>query len=374
VSYSLGVPFLDAPQVPRTHARTHGVCVNTSAMLIHGVVRWLLIPFVMASTCAGAIWSAMKDVAGVRYARCHSRVVRRVQEVVSFVCQLISAPSPSTAAPANMPPSLNRGRRGRLQEAEDEDRTWGNMRGRPRQTRDVARDRVDYFVLAQMYEMDANRPPHDHASPSASAGFPPLPASARPSTAGNSDASYPHAPRRASAPTHRQTTFTAEEQHYLHSRLPIRQPATAATAVNHFRRLPFLYSDLAEGYRLRLASIPRGTQEWQRRQRMAMLAQTLADRYNVFNLVLPRSYIETIITQNQSETRTSKFWEKVLNEVEVRFSPSTYLPASNSYLFPRDPTRPGWSSPSGPSSLSCSRRWSPSRSSSCRPQASWPSS
>jgi hypothetical protein len=177
-------------------------------------------------------------------------------------------------------------------------------------------DRVDYFVLAQMYEMDANRPPHDHASPSASAGFPPLPASARPSTAGNSDASYPHAPRRASAPTHRQTTFTAEEQHYLHSRLPIRQPATAATAVNHFRRLPFLYSDLAEGYRLRLASIPRGTQEWQRRQRMAMLAQTLADRYNVFNLVLPRSYIETIITQNQSETRTSKFWEKVLNEVE----------------------------------------------------------
>ena len=178
-------------------------------------------------------------------------------------------------------------------------------------------DRVDYFVFAQLYEMDANRSSHEPTS--SSTAFPPPSSSARPSTTGNSSASNPPGTRQGPAQTHRPPTFTAEEQHYLNSRLPIRQPATAATAVDHFRRLPFLYSDLAEGYRLRLSGLPRGSREWQRRQRMATLAQTLSGRYNRFKLVLPRSYVETIISRNQSETRASKFWEKVLSEVEVCF-------------------------------------------------------
>lgn len=167
--------------------------------------------------------------------------------------------------------------------------------------------RIDYIVYAQMYEVN----PNPNRAP------PPLATTtARPSMSGDSDAARPDttATRR---PVRRPPNFTPEEHAYLLARLPVRQPATAQTAVNHFGRLPYVYQDLAEGFRSRVAQLPRGTREWERRQRMAVLAQGLADRYQGFKLVLPRSYIEDMISKHQNESRASKFWEQVLAEVEV---------------------------------------------------------
>ncbi|KAJ6443054.1 NADH-cytochrome b5 reductase [Purpureocillium lavendulum] len=111
--------------------------------------------------------------------------------------------------------------------------------------------------------------------------------------------------------------FSPEDQAYLQARLPIRQPASAATAADHFRRLPSLYQDLAEGCRARLSRLPAGGREWARRRRMADLAQRLAERYRRFRLVLPRSYVDEAIARWRGEQpRASRFWEKVLDEVE----------------------------------------------------------
>ncbi|GJN70533.1 hypothetical protein VFPFJ_08973 [Purpureocillium lilacinum] len=111
--------------------------------------------------------------------------------------------------------------------------------------------------------------------------------------------------------------FSPEDQAYLQARLPLRQPASAATAADHFRRLPSLYQDLAEGCRARLARLPAGGREWARRRRMADLAQRLAERYRGFALVLPRSYVDEAIARWRGEQpRASRFWEKVLDEVE----------------------------------------------------------
>jgi hypothetical protein len=202
-----------------------------------------------------------------------------------------------------------------------DDRAWGDMAGGRDSHLDQTRaDRVNYFVLTQMYEMnpsyDQHEPPSAFSGPRPAPPFPThdprLPfASARPSMAGAT--SHLHGLAQRPRPP---VNFTAEEQHYLQSRLPIRKPATAETAVHHFRRLPFLYSDLAEGYRLRLSHLSRNTAEWQRRQKMAALAQSLASRYTKFRLVLPRTYVEVIIQRAQNEPRASKFWEKVLDEVE----------------------------------------------------------
>lgn len=169
---------------------------------------------------------------------------------------------------------------------------------------------MDYIVYAQMYELNPSRtsPPQP----------PPPLTTARPSTSGDSDAPRQGTTtRRPSRPLRGPPSFTPEEHAYLLARLPVRQPATAQTAVNHFGRLPFVYQDLAEGFRARVAELPRGGREWERRHRMAVLAQGLADRYHGFKLVLPRSYIEEMISRNQSESRASKFWESVLAEVEV---------------------------------------------------------
>lgn len=112
--------------------------------------------------------------------------------------------------------------------------------------------------------------------------------------------------------------FSVEDQAYLRGRLPMRQPASAQTVFNHYRRLPFLYQDLAEGCRARLSDVPAGTREWEKRQRMAELAQRLADKYMRFSLILPRSYIDDAIGRWQGELpRTSRFWEKVFEEIEV---------------------------------------------------------
>jgi len=121
--------------------------------------------------------------------------------------------------------------------------------------------------------------------------------------------------------------FSPEDQAYLQARLPLRQPASAATAADHFRRLPSLYQDLAEGCRARLARLPAGGREWARRRRMADLAQRLAERYRGFALVLPRSYVDEAIARWRGEQpRASRFWEKVLDEVEVFLLPLPLSP------------------------------------------------
>ena len=97
--------------------------------------------------------------------------------------------------------------------------------------------------------------------------------------------------------------FSPEDQAYLQARLPLRQPASAATAADHFRRLPSLYQDLAEGCRARLARLPAGGREWARRRRMADLAQRLAERYRGFALVLPRSYVDEAIARWRGSSR-----------------------------------------------------------------------
>ncbi len=120
-------------------------------------------------------------------------------------------------------------------------------------------------------------------------------------------------------------SFTPEEQLYLRSRLPLQEPATPQTVARHFRRLPLLYHDLAEAYRARLDGddeLQREGPERARRQRMAQLAEGLAKRYHAFRLVLPRSYArDTMVKWRRSEARASRFWDKVLDEVEVLSNP-----------------------------------------------------
>lgn len=123
----------------------------------------------------------------------------------------------------------------------------------------------------------------------------------------------------------RRPTFTPEEQTYLRNRLPLQEPATPQTVARHFRRLPLLYQDLAEAYRAR--NLDNGDElgaaeeeDWARRERMAELAEGLAKKYHAFRLVLPRSYArDTMVKWRRSEVRASRFWDKVLDEVEVRF-------------------------------------------------------
>ncbi|KID87495.1 hypothetical protein MGU_05527 [Metarhizium guizhouense ARSEF 977] len=112
--------------------------------------------------------------------------------------------------------------------------------------------------------------------------------------------------------------FSVEDQAYLRGRLPLRQRVSARTVINHFRRLPLLYQDLAEGCRAHLSHLPPGARELEKRQRMAELAQRLADRYMRFRLILPRSYIDVTLARWQGElSHTSRFWENTLEEIEA---------------------------------------------------------
>ncbi|KAK5992897.1 hypothetical protein PT974_06322 [Cladobotryum mycophilum] len=220
------------------------------------------------------------------------------------------------------------------------DRGWGDMRGRQaseisqprviqihvcwiswlRLTEEVggAIGRVDYLVLAHMYDLNPSRqsstpsPPHmatAHNSPTDDD---------QGSTTTDRPCPTAHRMGRPLRLPPRPPNFTSEEHTYLHGRLPIRQPATAQTVITHFRRLPFLYQDLAEASRARLAELtPSGNErEREKRQRIATLAQRLANRYHNFRLALPKSYMEESISRWQSEPRASKFWEKVLEQVE----------------------------------------------------------
>lgn len=112
--------------------------------------------------------------------------------------------------------------------------------------------------------------------------------------------------------------FSVEDQAYLRGRLPLRQRVSAQTVINHFRRLPLLYQDLAEGCRAHVSRLPPGARELEKRQRMAELAQRQADRHMRFRLILPRSYIVVTLARWQGElSHTSRFWEKTLKEIEV---------------------------------------------------------
>lgn len=274
---------------------------------------------------------------------------RRAKDKISLICwfayvALLSVVKKMASPSGHRDTDQARGSGRSGDESNRDDRAWGDMRGRT--AADVARQRgeslfiivsilplasavradrrvappltarVDYFVYAQMYELNPSHAPAPQHNPQQQQ--PPL-TTARPSTTGDSDI-----PRRQSTTTRRSSralgppNFTPEEHAYLLARLPVRQPATAQTAINHFGRLPYVYQDLAEGCRARVAELPRGSREWDRRQRMATLAQGLADRYHGFKLILPRSYVEEMISRNQSEARASRFWEKVLAEVEVR--------------------------------------------------------
>ncbi|KAI9171843.1 hypothetical protein HJFPF1_01334 [Paramyrothecium foliicola] len=276
--------------------------------------EWLQVNGLHGSYTMG-LWEEKRGIGQLAHSRSPTGRIDVQHEYL--LCWLINIPHTSHAEMPSQTSNHRGGERPQSMEDDhvDEDRVWGDMRGRQRrQLAQHSADRVHYFVYAQLYEMNASHMPQE--SSSSSSAPPPPSASARPSTAGNPTHGPPQDARRASAQSLRQPNFTAEEQHYLHSRLPIRQTATAETAINHFRRLPFLYSDLAEGYRLRLANLPQGSREWQRRKKMAVLAQTLAERYRRFKLLLPRSYVEAIISRSQNEHRPSKFWESVLEEVE----------------------------------------------------------
>ncbi|OAQ73449.2 hypothetical protein VFPPC_01152 [Pochonia chlamydosporia 170] len=225
----------------------------------------------------------------------------------------------------------------------------------------VAAGRVDYLIYARVYEVNASRQPPSFPSPSRPhqrqerqpnhdrGHTHPLPGMATdlPSPAGDTDhfsTPRPYGPttrhgRADQTHLHRRPTgshaistipsrqnpsstqpphFSVEDQAYLRGRLPIRQPASAPTVINHFRRLPFLYQDLAEACQVRLSDVPIGTREWERRTRMAELAQRLSDKYKRFTLILPWSYIDEAIARWQSEMpHPSRFWDKVLEEVEV---------------------------------------------------------
>ncbi|KAK1656684.1 hypothetical protein BDP55DRAFT_79905 [Colletotrichum godetiae] len=109
-------------------------------------------------------------------------------------------------------------------------------------------------------------------------------------------------------------SFTPAENRYLYHRLPMRQPPTARTVLGHFSELPALYRSLADGTRSGLDTEGR---ERERAERLVALADVLARGYGELVVCLPVQRIEDIIRRNMGENRISKFWEKVLEEVEI---------------------------------------------------------
>ncbi|KXH67863.1 hypothetical protein CSAL01_01689 [Colletotrichum salicis] len=113
-------------------------------------------------------------------------------------------------------------------------------------------------------------------------------------------------------------SFTPAENRYLYHRLPMRQPPTARTVLGHFSELPALYRDLADETRSGLGLLE--GRERERAERLIALADALARDYGELVVCLPVQRIEDITRRNRGENRISKFWERVLEEVEVRLS------------------------------------------------------
>ncbi|UQC88425.1 uncharacterized protein CLUP02_13949 [Colletotrichum lupini] len=110
-------------------------------------------------------------------------------------------------------------------------------------------------------------------------------------------------------------SFTPAENRYLYNRLPMRQPPTARTVLGHFSELPALYLGLAHETRSSLDEME--GRERERGERLVALADALARGYGELVVCLPMQRIEGIIRRNRGEKRVSKFWEKVLEEVET---------------------------------------------------------
>ncbi|KAI3531349.1 hypothetical protein CSPX01_14221 [Colletotrichum filicis] len=110
-------------------------------------------------------------------------------------------------------------------------------------------------------------------------------------------------------------SFTPAENRYLYNRLPMRQPPTARTVLGHFSELPALYLGLDHETRSSLDEME--GRERERGERLVALADALARGYGELVVCLPMQRIEGIIRRNRGEKRVSKFWEKVLEEVET---------------------------------------------------------
>ncbi|KAK1716080.1 uncharacterized protein BDZ83DRAFT_44380 [Colletotrichum acutatum] len=110
-------------------------------------------------------------------------------------------------------------------------------------------------------------------------------------------------------------SFTPAENQYLYHRLPMRQPPTARTVLGHFSELPALYRCLADRTRSNLDAMEGRDRE--RGERLVALADSLARGYGELVVCLPVQRIEGIIRRHKGEKRISKFWERVLEEVET---------------------------------------------------------
>lgn len=112
--------------------------------------------------------------------------------------------------------------------------------------------------------------------------------------------------------------FTTEDQLYLHHRLPLQKPTTAQTVKLHFAHIAFAYQDLADRSLARASMMTPGPAR-ERRQRMGVLATRLAKRYRGCKIVLSDQFIKSVIARHAgSIKRRSRFWETVLDEVEVQ--------------------------------------------------------
>lgn len=86
--------------------------------------------------------------------------------------------------------------------------------------------------------------------------------------------------------------------------------------LGHFSELPALYRGLAFETRSSLGAME--GRERERGQRLVALADALARGYGELVVCLPMQRIEGVIRRHRGEKRISKFWERVLEEVEVR--------------------------------------------------------
>jgi hypothetical protein len=116
--------------------------------------------------------------------------------------------------------------------------------------------------------------------------------------------------------------FPLQVQVYIHHRLPIRKLPTPETVKSHFAHLPFIYQDLADGCLAQATNMAPGPAR-ERRQRMWILSMRLAKRYRGLNIVLSDRFLRSILMRHASIQRPSRFWEKVLDEIEVSPRPSS---------------------------------------------------
>ncbi|KAH6885823.1 hypothetical protein B0T10DRAFT_85182 [Thelonectria olida] len=109
--------------------------------------------------------------------------------------------------------------------------------------------------------------------------------------------------------------FPLQVQVYLHHRLPIHKLPTPEAVRLHFAHLPFIYQDLADGCLAQAAAMAPGPAREQR-QRMWILSMRLAKRYRGLSIVLSDRFLRSVLARHASIKRPSRFWEKVLDEIE----------------------------------------------------------